>query len=184
MTNNMKTKNWLIILLLFCFFAAPFFLAQWFFYNKGNAVAIHLGTVNHGKLIQPVISLNDITTSAESSPSLKHRWTIFYATTSSHAKHINKILDKIYRIRLALGKEYSQVGELFGSTMPQPLVPNPLKINTVVLSSEGSQKLLSQLQLPTGIFLIDANKNIFIAYPEKVNSDDIYKDLRRLLSNQ
>lgn len=182
--NKISAKNWVVIFLLLLFFASPFFIAQWFFYHKGSAVPAHLGTVNHGKLIHPLITIQQVIPSSTKIPSLNKHWTIFYVATSQNEKHINKVLDKIYRIRLALGKDFSQVGELLGSLKENTVESNPLKIPTVILSAQGAQILLGQLTLSQGIFLVDALGNIFMAYPVNIKSDDIYKDIRRLLSNQ
>ncbi len=184
MSNRISKKNWLIIFLLFLFFASPFFIAQWFFYHKGAEVPAHLGTVNHGKLIQPLIPLEYVVAPSTKIPLLNKHWTILYVSASKNSAHVNKILDKIYRIRLALGKEFSQVGELYGTLKHHTLTDNPLKIDTIVLSPKGMQQLISQLTRSQGIYLIDGKGNIFMAYSANINSEDIYKDIRRLISNQ
>lgn len=184
MSKNISTKNWITIFLLFLFFASPFFIAHWFFYHKGASVPAHLGTVNHGKLIHPLIPLQQVLASSTPMPVLNKHWTLLYVSTSQDIHHINKNLDKIYRIRLALGKDFSQVGQLFGTLKENALDPNPLKIQSIILSPKGTQRLLTQLKLSQGIFLIDASGNIFMAYPVNSKSEDIYKDIRRLISNQ
>jgi hypothetical protein len=184
MSKKSSLKNWGILALLLIFFGSPFFLAQWFFYHKGAAVPAELGTVNHGQLIQPPVILDQVLNIPPTHLKLKKHWYILYISNSENEKQINQALDKIYRIRLALGKEFSHVGELFGTPKSNALTSNPLKIHSFILSPQGTEKLLSFLKAPQGIFLMDTSKNIFMVYPENVNSDDIYKDIRRLISNQ
>ena len=130
--SKISKKNWLTIFLLFLFFASPFFIAQWFFYHKGASVPAHLGTVNHGKLIHPLIPLQQVLAASTQSPVLNKHWTLLYVSTSQNSDLLNKNLDKIYRIRLALGKEFSQVGQLFGALKENILDPNPLEIQTII----------------------------------------------------
>lgn len=178
--SNLKNSFTLGILILFC--VTPFFLAQWIYYHRASEVTQKLGTVNHGKLIRPLITLNQIIDTNTALPALNHHWSIFYVSTSKDKTQIDKTLDKIYRIRLALGKDFSQVGEVFGTLKSNVLESNLLNIPEIILSPQGLEKLLTYLNTPQGIFLIDPAENVFMGYPDNVNSEDIYQDIRRLIS--
>lgn len=183
----MSQKNKLIPIILILLFATPFFLAQWFFYHHGTDVTQKLGTVNHGQFIQPPVEFNSIVDTNTSQLKLKHQWYLVYITmTSDTNDHTEQALDKLYRIRVALGKEFSRVGELLGTLKEMPLSSshNPLNIPSITVTQSGTNPLLSLLKSSQGIFLMDPSQHIFMAYPDTAPSDDIYQDIRRLLSNQ
>ena len=180
----MSRKNKIALIILFFLFVTPFFAANWLFYHHGTEISKHLGTVNHGRFIQPSIDLNQIIGPAVAPLSLKPKLYLLYVSTAKDSKSTHSALDKIYRIRLALGKDFSKVGELCGLMTGNALAPNPLKITTLTLSSEGIAKLLTFSKEPQGIFLMDSSWHIFMAYSVNAKSDDIYQDIRRLISNQ
>lgn len=175
-------KNWGVIFILLLFFVSPFFLAKWFFYQHGSDVVSTLGTVNHGKLIQPPIPLKQILKSTTHKILLKHKWYIFYVLNAKANQNADAVLDKIQRIRLALGKDFSQVGAVLGvSQKIYNVKVDPAVLSEVSLSQKGIQHLLAFSENSQGIFIMDPQFNIILSYPTDVNSEAIYRDIQRLL---
>lgn len=172
------TKKYLILLLLLIVFASPFFLAKWVFYQHGSAVLSTLGTVNQGKLIQPMVTLN------VSTSDLAHKWYLCYiAENNTH--DIAIILDKMQRIRLSLGKEFSQVGLLIGETQAIDVTSDvPTDALKILIPQHLVDQLLAIQGKPSGIFIMDPAHHIILAYPVDVNSEAIYQDIQRLLKVQ
>ena len=178
-------KNTLFIFMVFVLFAAPFFLAHWFYEHKSSEILSTLGTVNNGRLIQPPIKLSYIL--SDSQQATPEKWIFLCVVRSTEDKAvITRLLDKLERIRLALGKEYSKTSLILGLPKTNGLPENwPVEMQSIpriILSEKGIHLLLDRLEgSSNGIFLVDPHGNVIMLYPPDEKSDDIYKDIQRLL---
>lgn len=189
---NIKLKKPLILVLLLLLFASPFFLAHYFFYRYGSQVVSTLGTMNKGILIKPAIPLKEILNRStlalqQGSKIVQNKWYILYVISSKEQSNalIEKTVDKIQRIRLSLGKDFSKVGFfLAGSKNTMRKVSALSKeisvVPRLVLNKKGVNELLLTTSAEESIFIMDPKQRILLAYPIDVNSEDIYKDIQRL----
>jgi hypothetical protein len=189
----MKSRKLLIIVVLFGLFAIPFFLARWVYTEHASTVLTQLGTVNQGKLIEPPIHLV-----VQSNVKLEKKWYLIYVTSDKNLvkslkdKQMNKImpitttLDKIQRIRLSLGKKFSQIGALLvlshQENIPMPVVVQEA-IPEVTIPENTIDALLTFSGGSEGVFIVDPDRNVILAYSVDTDSEAIYKDLGRLLKS-
>lgn len=136
-----KSKTLCIFIILCILFVTPFLLARYFFTEYRDTLTSTLGTVNKGKLLEPPIVLPG---------KWEPKWTML--STS------DQTWDKIQRIQLALGKDFSRVAIA--------------KINNIELPANIAAN---------SIFIMDAEHRVILAYPADVNPDDVYRDIERLL---
>ncbi len=185
--NNTAKKNRNkkigVICILFILFVSPFFLARWFFYDYGTDVLSALGTVNEGHLIQPPIQLDikNITTTEGK------KWTIVCVASDQVSNDVvESTLDKIQRIRLSLGKEFSETSALlilppsYSEEIQMPTIVSE-DIPEMTLPENKMAELLVFSGGEQGIFIMDSENRVLLAYSIEANSEAIYKDIRRLI---
>lgn len=172
-----NVSKYFILLLLALMFAAPGVIA-YFFYNHPSWLGT--STVNKGTLLKPPSVLSALDD--------KSKWRIIFWTPDVCDKACLTQLDVLARVRLALGRKLYQVDQwlILGDKAP------PLPKETAALLKEQDfhmaqlspteTKKMTLLAEQSNIYLANPDKYLILSYQSQVNPEDIYKDLKLLLS--
>jgi hypothetical protein len=155
-------------------------VALFFFYGGAG----FLGQTNKGMLVTPVLPTDDLKLKAyDNKPAtFQKKWTVLYRVTACD-KHCERVMDKLLRARLALGKDMARTEAKLLSA--EKVSPALLKIMKDVRGLDTGALLIdnrSKLALDTHtIFIVDPFGNIMMRYPDNSPPKDIHSDLVRLL---
>lgn len=173
----MKKSNYITLLLLAVLFAAPGITA-YLFYQHPDWLS-HT-TVNKGQLIKSPLALNALGHSK--------KWRVIFWSPDSCEKACFAQLDTLARVRLALGRQLYDVDLwLILGEQTQPLTPEMTTLfaeqdfHVAQLTSENT-KLTAILSAQPKVLIANPDNYLILEYPGQVNPDDVYKDLKRLLS--
>jgi hypothetical protein len=169
-----KTKhNYFILLLLTLLFAAPVITAYLCYQHPKW---LDVSTTNKGKLIVPPVLF----------PSLeegKEKWRLIFWNPHSCEDACLQQLDKLARIRLALGRHWYDVEQWLVLPSGSQLSNSLPKQDIHVLSlAENAHAALSILKDQPEIFIANPNGQLVLAYTMIADSEDIYDDLKQLIS--
>jgi len=172
-----STNKFYTLVLLIALFAAPG-VAAYVFYSHptwlGNA------RTNKGNLLTHPVELSSI--------EKKEKWRIVLWTPASCGTDCLNQLDMLARVRLALGRKLYLVEQILvvdqdhiveKSTIEKELIARDFMIQ--VLSVDDKQRL-EQLSSESQIFIMDPDNYLVLSYKSDVKPDDIYKDLKLLLT--
>jgi len=185
---------------LLCFLLLLFFipiLSAWYLFTYHNNW-IH-STTNHGKLIRPMLRLEQLPLSdynlanSINTKQWNNHWVMMYFK-ENHCDE--RCLTNIYlmgQTRTALGKFQDQVISAYVAINPHSENnPGPeilrayahtllLKTSTSDLNNFFNKSIL-QVNFAQGqLFLVDPNGFVMMSYPATVNFEDVYQDLNHLL---
>lgn len=167
-------SKYLILLLLAVLFAAPGITA-YFVYQHPQWLSS--SKVNHGTLMTPPVPLSLFDKST--------KWRMVYWNHGACAKPCLEQLDKLARIRLALGRKLYLVDQWLIVDNLQDLSESVKKFlkerdfHLAQLVTADASKIQS---LNKKIFIANPDNYLVLSYPASVQPDDIYKDLKLLLS--
>lgn len=171
----MKRNNLLLLLLVFVFLAPG--LAAYLFYSHPDW--LNSGTVNRGTLLNPPQQLTPATAS--------HKWRIMLWNPQPCQTACKQQLDRLARIRLALGRRLYEVEQdLVTRTATEELSAEDYKtlreqdITLIRLSSEQKDKL-SALTDNAQIFIVNPENYLILSYAVNAQSSDIFHDIKHLL---
>ena len=171
----MLKRNYLILLLLFLLFAAPGIAAYLFYLNPQWLSA---STTNKGRLLKPPVTLLR-------SKGGKPQWTLMLWAPQGCEQACLKQLDKLARIRLALGRRLYDVEELLLATKDQVFSANfrnSLQEQAIHLLQINPTNLKEALTTQSEIFIANPDGLLILAYSPEANPADIYHDLKHLLN--
>lgn len=164
------------IILLFFIFLTPG-LAAIFLYQHPQWLP--RSTVNHGRFVSPAIPIKNLT---------GHKWGLILWNPNECKTDCLKNLDKIARIRLALGRHLYEVNQWLLipnklDTMP-PDVIKSLKEQEIGLLDRANDKInhAKMLSSKPAIFIANPQGYLILQYPTKVQSKDVFHDLKQLLT--
>ncbi len=172
-----QVSKYCILLLLATMFAAPGIAAYFFFHHPE-----WLGTskVNKGTLLSPAVALNSLDG--------QDKWKIVFLSPDGCKKECLQHLNILARVRLALGRKLYQVDELLvldeqSASLAEEIKPllKEQDINVVTLSSAEMAKM-NDFPADTRIFIANPENYLILSYKLEGNPDDLYKDLKLLLS--
>ena len=177
--KNMKkqTSKYSVLLLLAIMFAAPGITAYLFYQHPE-----WLGTskINKGTLLSPPIALNSF--------DQQSKWKIVFLSPGGCKKDCIQQLNMLARVRLALGRKLYQVDEWLVLDEHSSLLAEELKpllkeqdINVITLPAADMAKM-SGLPANATIFIANPDNFLILSYQAGGNPDDVYKDLKLLLS--
>lgn len=169
-------RPYVIIGLLMLLFAAPGIAAFVFFMHPSWLTA----TTNRGQLLQPpktIISLAQST-----------KWQLVYwqphACEQDCAKHMNDLA----RIRLALGRQVRQIDTVLLIPQNQANIADTLQQQLTTEGSQIRQVVVPEdhLQLGNAPVIYIANKQhaLILAYADTQPLDDIFQDLKHLVTDK
>ena len=179
---NSIRRHYFILIILAFLFAAPGILA-YIFYNHPHWLSA--SSTNKGELLNPPILLNHRRVEVRKADV---KWALVLFSPSACEKRCINQLDKLSRIRLALGRHLYEVESrlLLGPNTPQlPMeLTNAMHeqdIHIEKLSTEENQQL-ALLPNHLAIYIENLDGYLIMAYPEEASSEDIFHDIKQLLN--
>ncbi|MDX2346342.1 MAG: hypothetical protein QNK11_05690 [Legionella sp.] len=177
----MRSKKTLIALLLV--FIAPGVLAVLFYMNPNWLAGL---PTNKGVFIRPAVKLSSLGGDVAD----KDKWHLVVWCPKGCGAACLDAVDEMARVRLALGRRLYQVdlwvlqgqtGVICNQDIAKAFKAKAIK--TRALSSD-EQLAVSVLDDKPKIFLADPNQYLVFEYTEKNKPNDVFQDLKRLLSAQ
>lgn len=173
----MTKRNYVVLLLLALVFMAPG-LTAYLYYKHPQWLGT--ATTNKGELLQPPVLLTAINSN--------EKWRLLLWNPDDCGVTCLNQLDKLARIRLALGRRLYGVEQWLVLTDGSKALPKSLitslreqDIHIVHLSKEQRQSLAS-LKPEARVFIANPNSYLVLSYAPTANSQDIFHDLKQLLS--
>lgn len=163
-------------------FILPAFSAWYMFYHADHRL---LSASNNGELIRPPFELSSLKLTdyqGEKALNQSHKWVILYQTHACE-ETCKKVVDKIFRARLVLGKEMLRTQAWLATDAKLP----PTMLNKVTHAQGFDTKafLLSSeaIKQPNEktILLVDPSGNVMMRYLENAEPKSINNDLKQLL---
>lgn len=180
----MKKRNKFILIVLAVIFLSPILVTKYLYDKYAVQIPKVMGTVNKGFLIQPAINIETVLVNVRDAELIKGHWYFILITRNPMGPQnpiVAPLLNKISRVRLALGKDYSQTNVLLASTNPGTMAGGTLASGYLTLTPVGVDRLLGYVGTEQSIFIMDPRGFIVLAYPSAIDSQSIYKDLTRLM---
>lgn len=172
-----KYRSYIILLLLALVFAAPGLSAYVFYFHPQW---LSEQTINRGQLLSPPILLKQL--GADS------KWRLAMLSTASCDNACNKQLDQLARIRVALGRRLYEVElTLLLDANAAPISAafaaalHEQGFSVARLSATESKALASLSNQPT-LFIANPDHYLVLAYPMSAESDDLFHDIKHLLT--
>lgn len=189
---NVKKSPTLVIIALTLLFVVPF-LAAWLAYSKGAFLSRH--TVNHGVLLQPPLSIRELTLSDASGQTidkpLRGKWSMVYLAPNPNEQTVSKTLYYLRQIRQATGKNRDRVERAiitlsqnheFDTWLDTHFPGTTHFIITPEKMRQFESHLPKKLALQKGsLYLVDPLGNILLLYAPNAAPKGILKDLERVL---
>ncbi len=172
------SRNSFVLLLLALVFFAPG-LAALYFYKHPQWLSGH--ATNRGQFVDPPRSIPSLIKST-------HKWHLLLWSPDDCGDACIQKVDKLARVRLALGRRYYDVDQtLLLGRSAHPLehqlqeTLDSHHVNVVFLSDiEETDRLASSHEMR--IFIANPEGFLVLSYPAAVKSDDVYSDLKQLLT--
>jgi hypothetical protein len=178
MKNN--RRHYIVLSLLALVFIAPG-ISAYFFYMHPQWLG-HT-TINKGRLLNPPQLLTSLT---DNSPATK--WQLILWSPTACEKKCLKQLDKLARIRLALGRRlYDVTPRLLLGAQASPLSQDLINTLadqdiTVVQLPLTIEQQIPALQNHLEIFIANPENYLVLAYQTTVKPADIFHDIKHLLT--
>jgi hypothetical protein len=173
---KMTKRNYFILILLALIFSAPG-LSAYLYYR--NPQWLNANTTNKGELLTPPVLLSGL---AQTTP--KWRFVFWYPKHCETA--CLQEVDKLARIRLALGRHLYEVDEWLvvadQDKQAAPLVNSLKEKDIQVLPLE--KNLLEDLAVlgeKPRVFIANPKGYLILSYAENAKPQDIYHDIKQLL---
>ncbi|STX28119.1 Uncharacterised protein [Legionella beliardensis] len=175
--NKLSKGNYIVLVILILIFIFPGVAAYVFYTHPQWLPGQSLN--NKGKLLNPPELLGTAPGPA--------KWRLVLWNPNDCKKKCLKQIDKLARVRLALGRRLLNVDELIVLTK-QSQFPSQLNdelheknIHLLLLSKEeqARQKLLDERMR---IFIANPNNYLVLAYEAKTKPEDIFHDIQQLLT--
>lgn len=172
----MKTtrRHYVILLLLIFLFAAPGLSALFLYLHPQWLSA---PTTNKGALLNPPVLLNESSTSS--------KWQLILWSPGACDKSCLEQLDKLARVRLALGRRLYDVD----LTLLQRADAAPVNASgtssphvSIVRLSPGESERLSALHPQPELYIANPDHYLVLAYPVTAEADDLFHDIKLLLA--
>jgi hypothetical protein len=181
--DTQRTRGRLQFLLLAAMFFGPLLVAAWLYY--GTDALQPEERVNHGALLEPIVSLVD---AAPGSAIHESRlWHLLYAADGECDEPCRKALYTLRQSRLMLGKEMDRLERVFlhGAEAPDTLLGAEEHRGLVALHDPALRAVLDEKRpgsLPAGgFYLIDPHGNLVLYFSPDINPRDMVDDIKRLL---
>lgn len=169
--------HYVVLLFLGLLFAAPGIAAYFFYLHPSWLNSV---TTNKGTLLTPPVLL---THSAGHS-----KWRLVLWSPNACEANCIEELDKLARIRLALGRHLYKVDSQLVIDAGAPLIPellmNAMKekdIQLIKLTQDEREKM-PMLDDHLAIFIVNPNDYLVLAYQPTAKPGDIFHDLKQLVT--
>ena len=169
----LKSKRITLVLLL-VIFMLPGLCAYWLYEHPHGLSPV---TTNKGRLLTPPVLLSQLPKTS--------RWGLLLWNPGRCSAVCQQQLNKITRIRLALGRRFYEVNLWLVTDNSKPIQATKIEH---VLKKQGITPLVVQ-QAPNGlsesqVLIIDKDNYLILSYPLEANPADIYSDLQRVMNSQ
>lgn len=170
-------RHYITLLILILLFSTPGFLAYIFYHHPEWLGAAR---TNKGVLLQPPMKVPSF--------SEKKKWHLILWQPQRCQQQCLQDLDKLARVRLALGRRSYQVqtvlalneqAESLDQSVLDTIKENDIRI---VRLSEGDKP--ATLSQNPQVFIGSPNDFLILSYSEKAKPDGIYHDLKKLLKKE
>ena len=172
-----QVTKYYILLLLASMFAAPG-ISAYIFYQ--HPTWLSASKVNKGTLLSPPVALKSFDGHS--------KWRIVFWSPGACDKVCISQLDLLARVRLALGRKLYMVDLWLVLGDQHSPLSNEIKtllkeqdFHVAQLSSDELVKLTA-MSSDAKIYIANPDNYLVLSYQARVNPDDIYKDLKLLLS--
>ena len=172
-----QSSKYYVLLLLIATFAAPGIAAYLFYQHPGWLSG---AKVNRGELLNPPVTVSVLPKTS--------KWHIVFWSPEVCDKACLKQLDTLARIRLALGRKLYQVDQWLVLSDKVPALAQETKAILkeldfqVAQMSEAEAGAHGVLFSGAKVFLANPDNYLILSYSSSVNPDDVYKDLKLLLT--
>lgn len=172
------SRNYFILLLLALLFMAPGLVA-YIVYNHNAWLSA--APTNKGTLLNPPVLLAQLHE--------KEKWQLVLWSPQACDQECAQQLDKLARIRLALGRRLYEVETclLLGVDAPLPAVPlaNTLRDHDihVLKLAAGASSPLPVLPKISTLYIMNPTGYLVLAYKNQAKPDDLYHDIKHLLKS-
>lgn len=170
-------RHYIALFILILLFSTPGLLAYLFFHHPEWLGAAR---TNKGVLLQPPAQFPSL--------SEKKKWHLILWQPKGCQQQCLQHLDKLARIRLALGRRSYQVQTLLVlNKQAEPLdqtVMNTIKENDIHIVHLSQNDKPSVFSTNPQVFIGNPNDFLILSYLDKAKPDDIYHDLKKLLKKE
>ncbi len=170
-------RKYFILVLLTLVFVAPG-LSAYIVFN--HTTWLSAAKTNKGTLLSPPMLFAD--------SGMESKWRLVLWSPASCDAVCQQQLDKLARVRLALGRRLYQVDQwlVLGAAAPQlsEALANLLHDQAIQVLRLPSDKLARQVGLPidSELFIMNPDDYLVLAYQATSKPGDIYHDIKRLLN--
>jgi hypothetical protein len=177
-------------LLLGLLFIGPMLIATWMYFADTRWQP--LATTNHGRLLKPIINLDDPRDphplSALTAGQTDNYWVLIYDDAAECLETCFDALIRQSQTRMMLGKDVRRVKRVFlhGATTPDTVFLNEHHQGLITINDSGLRKLLDTKRpddLPAGgLYLVDPLDNLVMYFSADLAIRDVVDDIKHLLN--
>lgn len=173
----MNRKNLSLAVLVFIFIIPG--IAAIVAYKYPNILS--LSTTNNGEFVKPPLLLSDLNN--------RNKWRLVYSNSGSCDEHCMGNVDKMARIRLALGRRlYNVESVLLLPSFAQNLQEEQEKIlediNVSVVKLPPDSKDYKHFFVNEhGFYIVSPENYMVLKYTADASSEDIFQDLKKLVTD-
>lgn len=193
-----KGRNYFIIACLLLVFAGPL-IAAWSLYSTQWYAPPKL---NRGILLEPVISANHLNLKFYNGLLITknfwiNKWWLIYLIPKNCTEDCMNRLYDLQQIQTATGKYMDQVGKIMVTIKKEPSLAEMVQkkypmMQQLWMAPKDYNQLKTQIHQQTNfvlnskqfgnVLLADPKGNLMMVYQDQQKSQDIFKDLKRLLA--
>ena len=172
-------RKYIILLLLALVFIAPG-LSAYLFYKHTSWLGV--AKTNKGALLNPPILF--------ANPGMDAKWRLVLWSPKACVEDCVRQLDKLARVRLALGRHLYQVDPwlVLSADAPQlsEALANSLREQDIHVHRLSSSELAQKMALPRDsvLYIMNPGDYLVLAYQPTSKPADIYHDIKRLLNTK
>lgn len=174
-----KNKQTIVLFILALVFVAPG-LAAYLFYQHPSW--LNSKTTNKGQLLNPPVLFSAL-------DNQQAKWRLLLWNPQSCHTTCLKQIDKLARIRLALGRRLYNVEQWVvigqaANAFPQGMINALTEQDIHYWQAAAQPKLESILGSQAQVFIVSPENYLVLTYPLSANSADIYHDLKQLTTDK
>lgn len=186
---KIKSRHAVLLLLLVAVFLMPGMLAL---YCYQHPTWLTQKTINKGQFVENAVLVQALLKPFDVQAPIgaaKFKWHLLLWSPKACQDDCINLLDKLSRVRLALGRHFYDVDEalLSGETMAEGFWMQSIKTGLlqgvgVLQLPEADVRALSALSEQSRIFIANPQGYLVLSYAVTVELDDVYRDLHQLLT--
>jgi len=177
------------LLIVATLFLGPLLVAAVMYY--GNASWVPVGRTNLGRLLDPIINLNDAQgqhrLSELTGGETDNHWVLIYANSGKCGESCTEALHRLRQSRLMLGNEMTRMKRVFlhGTMAPDTLFLEQQHPGLITISDWHLEQLLTtkrpQDLSAGGLYLVDPLGNLVMYFNAELAPGDMVDDIKHLL---